>query len=161
MSIKEIKTKRIVGVRTTEPFEINIPGDTAFVAWSKTFKLEVEETFVTEEDIARHKARGNKLEMYMQPTFGFTSPYMFRRRKKGDKFKPFGLKGEKKLKKFFLDKRVDMKYRNDWPLIVDSFGAIIWVIGLEMSEYARVKNFEYKALFFKVTEYETGSFPKF
>ncbi len=160
-SIKEIKTRRIVGIRTSEPFEINNPGDTAFVSWGKTFKLEVTERFVTEEDIARAKTRGNKLEIYMQPTFGFTSPYMFRRRHRGDKIRPFGLKGDKKLKKFFLDKRVDIKYRDDWPLIVDSFGKIIWVIGLEISDYARVKNFEYKALIFKVIEYETDSFPKF
>ena len=128
--------------------------------WGKNFKLEVTERMVSEEDIARNKTKGDRLEVFIQPGFSFTSPYKLRRRKRGDKFKPLGTQGYQKLKKFLLAKRVDKSLRDDWPLIVDSFDNIVWVIGLEISEDARVTNFFYPVLHIRVIEEEPDSFPR-
>ena len=59
-----------------------------------------------------------------------------RTRKIGDKFSPLGLCGSKKLKDFFIDKKIPREARNKWPLICDE-KKIVWVVGLSISD--RVK----------------------
>lgn len=56
-----------------------------------------------------------------------------RLRKSGDKFKPLGMKGSKKLKDFFIDEKISRDKREKTPLIYDNKG-ILWVVGNRISE---------------------------
>ncbi|MBS4534695.1 tRNA lysidine(34) synthetase TilS [Clostridium sp. D2Q-14] len=56
-----------------------------------------------------------------------------RNRESGDKFKPLGMNGTKKLKDFFIDEKVPRDKRDKTPLIYDEKG-IIWVVGYRISE---------------------------
>ena len=58
-------------------------------------------------------------------------------RKDGDKFQPLGMMGTKKLKKFFIDKKIPVEQRDMVPLVCDESG-IVWVVGYRLSERVRV-----------------------
>lgn len=58
---------------------------------------------------------------------------IIRNRLTGDKFSPFGLKGEKTIKKYFIDKKIPKEKRNKIPLVL-SGKDIVYVGGEEISE---------------------------
>lgn len=60
-------------------------------------------------------------------------PLEVRLRKDGDMFHPLGGKGRKKLKKFFIDQKLDDEQKDDVGLVV-SGGIIAWVIGMRLGD---------------------------
>ena len=64
-------------------------------------------------------------------------PLTVRARQPGDRFRPLGLGGSKKLKEFFIDNKVPEPERDSVPLIVDQQG-ILWVAGYRQSEHGRI-----------------------
>ena len=67
----------------------------------------------------------------------FKFPIKIRNFRPGDKFVPFGMKGEKKLKDFFIDEKVPRYLRKLFPLFIIN-GEIAWVGSLRMSERFKV-----------------------
>ncbi len=64
-------------------------------------------------------------------------PLKLRKWKEGDSFQPFGMKGKKKLSKFFKDEKVPMTIKEKtWVLL--SGEQIIWVIGFRLDERFKV-----------------------
>jgi tRNA(Ile)-lysidine synthase len=55
----------------------------------------------------------------------------------GDTFYPLGSPGEKKLQDFFTDEKVPAAHRRRVP-ILESGGEILWVVGMRISERAKV-----------------------
>lgn len=67
-----------------------------------------------------------------------TEEIALRYRKDGDKMKPLGMKGSKKLKDLFIDLKIPKEKRNNIPLIC--FGEeIAWVIGYRISEDFKIE----------------------
>ena len=66
------------------------------------------------------------------------SPLLLRNRRKGDKFIPFGMKGKKKLKDFFIDEKIPGHKRDRIPVIT-SGEDILWVVGMRIDERFKVK----------------------
>ena len=64
-------------------------------------------------------------------------PLLVRARIPGDKFKPLGMKGSKKLKEYFIDEKIERAERDKIPLICDQEG-ILWIVGHRLSELGRV-----------------------
>jgi tRNA(Ile)-lysidine synthase len=62
---------------------------------------------------------------------------LVRSRRPGDRFRPLGLAGEKKLQDFFVDARVPRSERDAVPLVCGEPG-IVWVVGHRIDERARV-----------------------
>lgn len=60
-----------------------------------------------------------------------------RNRKNGDKFNPFGMKGTKKVKDYFIDEKIPKDLRDEIPLLMDDEN-IIWIIGFATSEAYRI-----------------------
>ena len=60
-----------------------------------------------------------------------------RNRKEGDKFSPFGMKGNKKLKDLFIDLKVPKEERDNIPLICFD-DEIAWISGYRISENYKV-----------------------
>ncbi|OIJ17532.1 tRNA lysidine(34) synthetase TilS [Anaerobacillus alkalilacustris] len=69
-----------------------------------------------------------------------TLPLTIRTRKKGDRLSYKGLKGTKKLKSLFIDNKVEREKRDDWPILVDGNGEIVWVPGLKRSTIATISS---------------------
>jgi tRNA(Ile)-lysidine synthase len=61
-----------------------------------------------------------------------------RNRRPGDRFKPIGLGGRKKLQDFFVDRKVARQRRDTVPLVVDEDGRIVWVAGYGIDEAFRI-----------------------
>jgi tRNA(Ile)-lysidine synthetase-like protein len=61
-----------------------------------------------------------------------------RNRRAGDRFRPIGMKGTKKLQDFFVDRKVPREERDTVPLVVDAADRIVWVAGYALSEEFRV-----------------------
>ena len=61
-----------------------------------------------------------------------------RNRRPGDRFRPVGLAGQKKLQDYFVDRKVGRKQRDTVPLVVDETDRIVWVAGFGIDEAFRV-----------------------
>ncbi len=60
-----------------------------------------------------------------------------RTRRTGDKIRPLGLGGTKKLKDIFIDKKIQRELRDRIPVIADE-SKIIWVVGHDISEESKL-----------------------
>jgi tRNA(Ile)-lysidine synthase len=63
-----------------------------------------------------------------------------RNRRPGDRFRPPGLGGRKKLQDFFVDRKVARAERARVPLVVDADDRIVWVVGHAVAEEFRVSD---------------------
>jgi tRNA(Ile)-lysidine synthase len=61
-----------------------------------------------------------------------------RNRRPGDRFRPLGLGGRKKLQDFFVDRKVARDHRDAVPIVVDDRDRIVWVAGHAIDEDFRV-----------------------
>ncbi|NOX96881.1 MAG: tRNA lysidine(34) synthetase TilS [Nitrospirae bacterium] len=64
-------------------------------------------------------------------------PLLIRNRKRGDSFRPLGMRGRKKLKDFFIDRKIPREEREEIPLLVQGKD-ILWVVGHRQGEEAKV-----------------------
>jgi tRNA(Ile)-lysidine synthase len=46
-----------------------------------------------------------------------------------------GMQGSKKLKDIFIDQKVPVRDRDQWPVITDKMDCIIWLPGLKKSSF--------------------------
>lgn len=60
-----------------------------------------------------------------------------RNRKVGDRFVPFGMRGSKKIKDYFIDEKIPRQLREKIPLIVDNKN-ILWVVGYRTSNLYKI-----------------------
>ena len=65
-------------------------------------------------------------------------PLWVRNVRPGDRFHPLGLKGEKKLKDFFIDLKVPLDMRKTTPLVLCA-DRIAWVCGLRPDDRFKIK----------------------
>ena len=63
--------------------------------------------------------------------------FIIRNRRRGDRFQPLGLRRDKKLKDFLIDRKIAAEVRDALPLLVWN-GEIVWVAGVEISERFKV-----------------------
>ena len=65
----------------------------------------------------------------------------------GDRFCPLGMSGSKKLKSFFIDRKVPREMRHRIPILTNDQGDIIWVYGERISNSYRVTDKTKRILF--------------
>jgi tRNA(Ile)-lysidine synthase len=66
-----------------------------------------------------------------------TPPLILRNIRPGDRVEPLGTGGTKKLKDYFIDRKIAARRRGEIPLLVDA-GSIVWIAGERISERVRV-----------------------
>ncbi len=69
-----------------------------------------------------------------------------RARRPGDRIRPLGMRGRKKLQDLLVDRKVPLAARDGIPLVVDGGGSILWVAGHAVAEEARLPRGAGKAL---------------
>lgn len=65
-------------------------------------------------------------------------PLAVRNRREGDRMRPDGLNGSKKVKDIFIDHKVPAALRERMPLLVDRDGSVLWIPGVRRSDAAKV-----------------------
>ena len=65
----------------------------------------------------------------------------------GDRFRPLGVLGNKKLKSFFIDSKIPKDIRHKIPILTNDKDDIIWVYGQRIAHFYRVTNKTKKILF--------------
>lgn len=66
-------------------------------------------------------------------------PLKVRNRRNGDKIKPLGMEGHRKVKDILIDKKIPVFTRDLIPLVVDNQDNIIWIAGIQMNDRFKVK----------------------
>jgi tRNA(Ile)-lysidine synthase len=75
-----------------------------------------------------------------------------RNRRDGDRFRPVGLRGRKKLQDFFVDRKVRRAERDAVPIVVDETDRIVWVAGYGIDEAFRVTDTAQVMLLLRLTQ---------
>ena len=78
-------------------------------------------------DVCRLNSNNIKLPLYL------------RNKKDGDYIEVLGMNGKKKIKDIFIEKKIPLKERKYYPILVDSNDNILWIPNLKKSKY-NVKN---------------------
>jgi len=130
-----VLTRRTPGAdrRNGFAFSLSIPGEV---------RLEPLGLVVGAEHLsgpaARHmrwEARGSEVGVAAGP---ISLPLAVRNRRPGDRFRPLGAPGVRKLQDFFVDRKVPRGVRDTVPLVVDGRDRIVWVVGQSVAEEFRV-----------------------
>ncbi len=100
----------------------------------------------------------NELQNYPRETLVKAFDYdkisqglLIRNRQEGDRFLPLGAKGSKKLKDFFIDRKLDREIRDQVPLLCDGEN-IMWVVGYRISELYKITKETKKILLVEYTK---------
>jgi tRNA(Ile)-lysidine synthase len=74
-------------------------------------------------------------------------PFSITNKSAGDRFSPFGMEtGSIKLSDFFINEKIPKSARNNWPILKDRNGEILWVIGLRSANAYKVTSYTRKIL---------------
>jgi tRNA(Ile)-lysidine synthase len=138
-----------------QPFErvLDIPGE-----------VDVPEAGVTisaaridaERDATHASGRGNAA-LVQQAALRF--PLVVRNRRPGDRLRLLGAPGRRKLQDVFVDRKVPKHRRECVPVVVDSLGRIVWVVGHGIADECRVTAPEAGVVLLKVQTLETRTRP--
>jgi tRNA(Ile)-lysidine synthase len=79
-----------------------------------------------------------------------------RNRRPGDRFRPVGLCGSKKIQDLFVDRKVPRRDRDGIPLVVDESGRIVWVAGHGIDDVFRVTDRSQAVLVLRLTRASHG-----
>ncbi len=79
-------------------------------------------------------------------------PLSVRNRRPGDRFRPVGLDGRKKLQDYFVDRKVARTERDAVPIVVDGADHVVWVAGHGIDAAFRVTDPSQAVLIFKLRE---------
>lgn len=67
------------------------------------------------------------------------SSFIVRSCEQGDRYFPLGAPGNKKLKKWFIDRKIPKLERKTYPVVINASGLIVWVPGFAPAESCKVK----------------------
>ncbi len=80
-----------------------------------------------------------------------------RSRRPGDKFKPLGMSGMKKLKDFFIDEKIPRDLRDRIPILTDADNSILWVVGYRMDDRFKLTESTKTQIMITVVSIESSS----
>jgi tRNA(Ile)-lysidine synthase len=123
-----IKTKVEFSKNVTIPGSVNIKEiDESYII--KLEQIKAEKKLYIQKNNKKAFLDAEKIEKQL----------LVRNRREGDIFFPLGSKGKKKLKAFFIDKKIPRQKRDMIPLFI-SRGEIAWVAGLAIGEHFKLSS---------------------
>jgi tRNA(Ile)-lysidine synthase len=125
---------RRAGSGTIFQYPLSIPGEVQLAEAGCVVTAELDAA----ADDVRGAARSGKGPLAAVRRDLFQLPLAVRNRRPGDKFRPIGVGGRKKLQDYFVDRKVAIGRRDRVPLVVDGSDRIVWVAGYGIDEAFRV-----------------------
>lgn len=122
-----------IGYRNAFAVSLSIPGEVEIVASGMAVAAERLEAGSGRP--TKWTARGAEVGV---AAAGLELPLAVRSRRPGDRFRPLGAPGPRKLQDFFVDRKVARGERDTVPLVVDGRDRIVWVVGQSVAEDFRV-----------------------
>jgi tRNA(Ile)-lysidine synthase len=113
-------------------FPLSIPGE---VLTTQGWAVSAEPLAGEGPPAGGWQARGDAVTVAVP---GLDLPLAVRSRRPGDRFRPLGMRGGKKLQDFMVDRKIPREVRDALPLVVDAADRIVWVVGQSVSEDFRV-----------------------
>lgn len=115
-----------------EPRPLPVPGVTPLAAgWRLTAE------WLSREDVALAEIRQNQDEWRAYAAIGAADALIIRPRLAGERMRPLGLGGERKVKEIMIDRKIPGFLRERWPVVATPDHAI-WIAGHVLDERARV-----------------------
>ena len=114
---------------TAPPPAVTVPGEGEWPlpAWGLVARVE------RIDPRSRRVAAGDDLLVTTRPRF----PLTIRPRRRGDRLRPFGMEGTRRLGRIMIDRKVPLSRRDRLPVFADR-GGILWVPGVVAAERTRV-----------------------
>jgi len=129
-------------VRTPEPnffrYPLSIPGEVALPEQGLVVSAELGPAERAAAVVGAATRGVHNRATAVMAADGWTAPLAVRYRRPGDRFRPFGLSGQKKLQDFLVDRKIPRETRDSLPLVVDRDDRIVWVVGESVAEDFRV-----------------------
>ena len=142
---KHLKTKPAQSI-AIDPVVLKVPGVTQFGPY--TINADIIE--IEQKDLAGFKkTKTNFVEWFDCEKLKL--PLEVRPRKRGDKFWPLGLAGEKRVGKFLTAAKISQSLRRRLRIVADS-EKIIWLCPVRISEQAKVTNDTRKVIQIKIID---------
>ena len=127
--------------------------------------FEIPDFYIEIPDIGSYQEIGMKIELSLvekiskvkDPFISFFDydkielPLKIRKPMFGEKFKPLGLKKEKKIQDFFVDSGIPKSVRWNLPVLLDKKDDILWIIGVRISDDYKVTNLTNRVICIKIT----------
>jgi tRNA(Ile)-lysidine synthase len=110
-----------------------VPGAVHFGRW----RVEAEVWQVVDIPSLRSSARDDVYEVWCAAQA--TVALLIRTRQQGDRLRPLGLGGTRKLQDLFVDRKVPRLARDQLPVVAGPDG-ILWVVGVALAEHARLRD---------------------
>jgi tRNA(Ile)-lysidine synthase len=121
---------------------LNIPGETPIEKVGLTLKAEI----ISPGGAEFIADQGNQAFLDFDKT---GDDLVIRFFQAGDRLRPLGMQGTKKLKSLFIDEKVPQEIRSSIPILTTGDNDIIWVYGMRIADIYRVTSSTSKVLFIK------------
>lgn len=112
--------------------DIDISGESEYIRVNDEWILRVEVLDITDK-----VESGDAYTRYFDYDILLGKDLRLRKRRNGDKFKPFNFSGTKKLGKYFIDKKISKQKRDSMYLLAKG-NDIIWIIGDNVSDKFKI-----------------------
>jgi len=133
----------ILSHRTEFDYELTVPGEVTILEAGLLILLE------ESDEVPVLSARGDTVAIQRD---GLALPLSVRNWRAGDVVRPLGLGGRKKVQDLFVDQKIPRKLRNLIPIVTDSKGEIVWVVGQTVGDDFRVTDADRGVLTLKVMQ---------
>lgn len=133
--------KLVVYRRHTDSYDVTLsPGKTSQLTTLRlNFRMSVIDTG---KDALSRKRRAGTVYLAKEKV---TPPVVVRNIRPGDRFRPLGLKGTKKVGDYLTDRKVHRVFRDEVPVVCDKKG-IVWLVGFEIADRVKIESSSGKVL---------------
>lgn len=139
---KEKKRLRDLNIRSGKTKEVSFeysilkPGVKPELIFVKKTGLHLKFTIIDIDHLPDTCCAGHNVAFFDMDTLNF--PLVLRSFQTGDRFNPLGMNGSQKVKKFLINNKIPKPERFRYPILL-SKGKIVWVIGLRIADFVKVK----------------------
>lgn len=125
----------------TDEFPIAMSGETEVPAMDLRIAVTPQQNAPGLKELnwrASHaRGAGARIETAFLAADAVVGRLRLRTRRDGDRMRPLGLDGMKKLHDIFIDEKISPGQRERWPILVDDRG-VLWLVGIRQDERTRV-----------------------